>query len=123
MFEKEVELHSKEWFSKNVDTNTYETPFTERHCYELGFKDGAEFGYNKANEWHYVAKGDLPKVEGEYSVAVRYPKQYREVFVLSYTSDYEDEEKFGWYDSEGTNFDDEVYAWREKSEPPKEIEQ
>ena len=24
------------------------------------FKDGAEFGYNKANEWHYVKDGDLP---------------------------------------------------------------
>ena len=26
------------------------------------FKDGAEFGYNKANEWHYVKDEDLPKV-------------------------------------------------------------
>lgn len=25
------------------------------------FEDGAEFGYNKANEWHYVKDGDLPK--------------------------------------------------------------
>lgn len=25
------------------------------------FQDGAEFGYNKANEWHYVKDGDLPK--------------------------------------------------------------
>ena len=28
------------------------------------FKDGAEFGYNKANEWHYVKDGDLPKETG-----------------------------------------------------------
>ena len=27
------------------------------------FKDGAEFGYNKANEWHFVKDGDLPKDE------------------------------------------------------------
>ena len=27
------------------------------------FKKGAEFGYNKANEWHYVKDGDLPKDE------------------------------------------------------------
>ena len=27
------------------------------------FKKGAEFGYNKANEWHYPAKDDLPKDE------------------------------------------------------------
>ena len=57
MFEKEAKSRSKEWFSNNVDTNTYQTPFTERYCYELGFKDGAEFGYNKANEWHYVKDG------------------------------------------------------------------
>ena len=28
---------------------------------EQGFIAGAEFGYNKANEWHYVKDGDLPK--------------------------------------------------------------
>lgn len=28
--------------------------------YEDGFKDGAEFGYNKANEWHYVKDGEYP---------------------------------------------------------------
>ena len=61
MFEKEAKSHSREWFSNNVDTNTYETPFTERYCYELGFKDGAEFGYNKANEWHYPSKGEYPE--------------------------------------------------------------
>lgn len=25
------------------------------------FQDGAEYGYSKANEWHYVKDGDLPK--------------------------------------------------------------
>ncbi|UKI53121.1 MAG: hypothetical protein L6V86_08540 [Treponema sp.] len=25
------------------------------------FEDGAEFGYNKANEWHYPSKGEYPK--------------------------------------------------------------
>lgn len=31
--------------------------------YEEGFKDGAEFGYNKANKWHDLRKdhNDLPK--------------------------------------------------------------
>lgn len=27
---------------------------------ELAYQRGAEFGYNKANEWHYVKDGDLP---------------------------------------------------------------
>ena len=30
-------------------------------CCRDGFIAGAEFGYNKANEWHYVKNGDLPK--------------------------------------------------------------
>jgi hypothetical protein len=30
----------------------------------IGFQDGAEFGYNKANEWHYAKDGDLPKETG-----------------------------------------------------------
>lgn len=25
------------------------------------FQDGAEFGYNKANKWHYPSKGEYPK--------------------------------------------------------------
>lgn len=32
----------------------------------IGFQDGAEFGYNKANEWHYV-KDELPPVKKEYN--------------------------------------------------------
>ena len=34
-------------------------------AYECGFLDGVDYGYNKANEWHYVKDGDLPK-ENEY---------------------------------------------------------
>lgn len=30
---------------------------------EEAYQKGAEFGYNKANEWHYVKDGDLPKDE------------------------------------------------------------
>lgn len=34
---------------------------TDKHSYIDGFIDGATFSYNKANEWHYVKDGDLPK--------------------------------------------------------------
>ena len=37
---------------------------TDKRSYIDGFKDGAEFGYNKSNEWHYPSKGEYPK-EGE----------------------------------------------------------
>ena len=48
MFEKEAE----EYVDLSGNRN-----YTER-----AFKDGAEFGYNKANEWHYV-KDELPEKE------------------------------------------------------------
>ena len=50
MFEKDAEE-----LVKNLD---------DCHTKEMirdAFKDGAEFGYNKANEWHYVKDGDYPK--------------------------------------------------------------
>ena len=55
MFEEEAkrsleEIRSESWFSKSYSNG-----------YERGFQDGAEFGYNKANEWHYVKDGDLPR--------------------------------------------------------------
>ena len=38
------------------------------------FKDGAEFGYNKANEWHYVKDGDFPEEEKEYLIYTKKKK-------------------------------------------------
>ena len=53
MFEKEAEEYgnSFEWTNDDrvIDYS------------KQGFQKGAEFGYNKANEWHYVKDGDLPK--------------------------------------------------------------
>ena len=39
--------------------------------YEEGFKDGAEFGYNKANEWYKVADGTIPKENKCYLVQIK----------------------------------------------------
>ena len=50
MFEKEAESKAIETCPSNLDMPTY----------VQGFVNGAEFGYNKANEWHYVKDGDLP---------------------------------------------------------------
>ena len=58
MFEKEAEEYIKannlEWELECHRTS----PIGE---VEQAFLKGAEFGYNKANEWHYVKDGDLPK--------------------------------------------------------------
>ena len=52
MFEKEAEDKAFEKYplSDRCDRIDLERNFK----YEEGFKDGAEFGYNKANEWHYM---------------------------------------------------------------------
>lgn len=59
MFEKQAEEYQTE---KRKTFNEY-----EQLCWGDVYKDwknGAEFGYNKANEWHYVKDGDLPKGNG-----------------------------------------------------------
>lgn len=55
MFEKEAEefVDSKKSFWRQGRT-----------CIDSvrqAYQQGAEFGYNKANEWHFVKDGDLPK--------------------------------------------------------------
>ena len=57
MFEKEAE---ESFMCKKV---LYKWE-TDKRSYIDGFKDG----YNKANEWHYVKDGDLPKDNKEYLV-------------------------------------------------------
>ena len=109
MFEKEAEDYS---------TDTYETclydnlPYTnDSRAREESFRDGATFGYNKANEWHFVKDGDIPKDE-DYKLCITddgnyYIARYEELFVHWSNQEYK-----------------EVccpYAWKEIV-PPKESE-
>lgn len=50
MFEKDAEEYVKHWIVGEDDNALMQE----------AFKDGAEFGYNKANEWHSV-KDELPE--------------------------------------------------------------
>ena len=54
MFEKEAEEYGNEYWDCLVDSD-------DREMLQEAYKDGAEFGFNKANEWHYVKDGDYPK--------------------------------------------------------------
>ena len=58
MFEKEAE--------DNKPPYAFCTLNTKCELWKDGFQKGAEFGYNKANEWHYV-KDELPPVKKEYN--------------------------------------------------------
>ena len=59
MFEKE---DFDKYMKDSEDYYDNREPMTERKLYQL-WKDGAEFGFNKANEWHDLEKNpnDLPK--------------------------------------------------------------
>ena len=107
--------------------------------YEEGFKDGAEFGYNKANEWHYVKDGDLPKVGQKcyFIYSNTYGEDNKVVFsksssnVLTGVYAFSLDEETGEETTETCFYDDinddeiyeqEVYAWKEIV-LPKEIKE
>lgn len=69
MFEKEAE----EWCGKKNLTSSNVGYFTSAYC-EQSYIAGAEFGYNKANEWHYVKDGDLPLLDTNVLVIHRWAK-------------------------------------------------
>jgi hypothetical protein len=81
------------------------------------FQKGAEFGYNKANEWHYVKDGDLPKEDDVYLVYTT-----RGVLLGHYEQGGADGETdfigepysdFTEYPSEMLFIEDEIIAWKE----------
>ena len=104
MFEKEAE----EWVENNLHS-------TEED-YIKAFKDGAEFGYNKANEWHYVKDGDLPKVFDKPYLCKVYSH-----FEVGYFTAYKDQP---WHFDEYYLDNEDVFAWKEIVLPelPKESE-
>jgi hypothetical protein len=74
MFEKEAEeyafdevKHKQEWYIKHPERSIDE----DYEDIKKHWGKGAEFGYNKANEWHYVKDGDLPKENKLYFVAIK----------------------------------------------------
>ena len=70
--QKAEEMFAK-WKSEQYkDQSTEEKmEFVEHlHTFPKYFEKTFKDGYNKANEWHYVKDGDLPKVSGRYFVYV-----------------------------------------------------
>ena len=101
MFEKEAEERTEEKYV----CNEKEIIPLEAIGYKKGFKDGAEFGYNKANEWHYVKDEGTPTKEGHYLVCLR--NKDHDIFDcwIYYDKD------VGWYSMKVRMKD--IYAWKE----------
>ena len=105
MFEEEVDEMAVNNAKKKYGLEGSICMNIQECAYVNGFQQGAEFGYNKAKEWHYIKDGNLPK-ENEnvliYSNRANHIGFYRNGF---------------WFTSDGCLEDDdddiEVIAWKE----------
>ena len=109
MFEKEAEKYREEWQNKGYYFVSQEMEQIELDdIVDATFKDGAEFGYNKANEWHYVKDGDYPKEKGNYLVAWKRTYYVEEFGEWGFDVDLFNADE-GYFEGVG----DYVIAWKE----------
>ena len=129
MFEKEAKKHKEEFITAYISVGGgMKAADMIGMQKELSYEDGANFGYNKANEWHYV-KDELPKTSGRYLVYTG-----DEPFILDFATEVN---SFGyWVVSLGDDWgvqdedfetvkdrgEDNVIAWKEIILPELEIE-
>ena len=103
MFEKEAIIHAFEatigieCLNKPIEDFTYEELSDEQQEKAYDFKKGAEFGYNKANEWHEIESKATPKRE----ISKQYMPKNKEKVLLKYHFSGDDEIHIsdGYYDA------------------------
>ena len=123
MFEKEAEEY--------VDCFWGASPSAQR-AIKQAYQQGAEFGYNKANEWHFVKDGDLPNTETKNYTYIRRRKRYErqftdyrviKCFVLCLNEKGKTTAEVGYFDCSQKCFLDKaegmVIAWKEIVPPKK----
>ena len=110
MFEKEAEEYLKKDGTKaeqilNILNERFPLKITLNQSHFILamlkqiFQDGAEFGYNKANEWHYMKDEKMSKFDEGTEIKFlkgKYTKAKRIVFCLCEDNDYQN-----------------IYAWKE----------
>ena len=108
MFEKEAEEYLTE---KRKSFNEH-----EQLCWGDVYKDfqkGAEFGYNKANEWHYV-KDELPRIINDYwSNDLIFLTKDCSGNITKHFGNFSFRKDFEEYNTEDRFTLDEVIAWKE----------
>ena len=102
MFEKEAEEAGNDKIKEN-----HQFARCARKSYKDGFKDGAELGYTKANEWHFV-KDELPPKKVPLNIITFDKNKKRRVWVGEY-----DGGNGQWWTGYFNHFIDVPYAWRE----------
>ena len=108
MFEKEAEEIAKDIYIHHFDDNVNYPCVLQ--AITAGVQKGAEFGYNKANEWHDLRKNpkDLPEKMGLGSVEVYVAYEGGVTDFACYRFD-----KKCWERSEDEEEAVNVIAWRE----------
>ena len=91
---------------------------TDKHSYIDGFKDGAKFVYNKANEWHFVSKEGFPNKDDIYLI-IRSDGLHLGDYCCGGDGDI-DCQSWCDYPSEEEIQDDSVIAWKEITLPEEE---
>lgn len=117
MFDKEAEVWVKDHVCK--DCSRYKECKSKEHCTckecsKEKWQNGAEFGYNKANEWHYQSKGEYPK---ECENVLCYCKVVNVEFYSIGHTIIGGDNKIRWWSSNRSE-ELNVYAWRYVPEPP-----
>ena len=100
MFEKEAEEYALMKLVNLEDFDSYQSAYDRfENGVQDAFQDGAEFGYNKANEWHF---DEVPDNENDILCQIAEDES-----VVGYYS----ESKKRYYTIDGQNID--VIAWKE----------
>ena len=115
MFEKEAE----EYLNEHSEYDEIFDMVLVKCDTENAFKDGAEFGYNKANEWHFVSKEGQPNKDDIY-LTIRKDGLHLGDYCQGGDGDI-DCQSWCDYPSEEEIQDDSVIAWKEIV-LPKELE-
>ena len=120
MFEKESKEYANKWLEHVKDLELHHKSDEKPEYIRIleAHQKGAEFGYNKANEWHYVKDGE-------------YPKEYKDILICFLTEDDMKDCVCGWYEYDsdndkhifeylnvlGTQYLETVIAWKENVLP------
>ena len=119
MFEKEAKKHKEEFIDVylNVGGSLKAVDMIGIQK-EQSYKEGAELGYNKANEWRYPSKGEYPK---DCENVLCYCKVVNAEFYSIGHTIIGGDNKIRWWSSNRSE-ELKVYAWKEIV-PPKEIKE
>ena len=133
MFEKEAKKHKEEFITAYISVGGgMKAADMIGAQKEQSYQEGAEFGYNKVNEWHYLQDNpsDLPKNREKVLLLVKLNDKWNRTEVLIGYRDFGDClgeycKDWGYFEPIKNIFYDfvdgeEVIAWKEIV-PPKEI--